>query len=114
MESRKMVQINLFSGQEQSHGHREQTCGHRGEREGGMNGEIRIDIYPLPCGKQPVVSCCVGQGAQLGALWWPRGVGCGEQDCEGRDNVHVQLIDFIVQLETNTTLKSNYTPIKSF
>ena len=47
-----MVQINLFSGQEQSHGHREQTCGHRGEREGGMNGEIRIDIYQLPCGKQ--------------------------------------------------------------
>ena len=27
MESRKMVQMNLFSGQQQRYRHREQTCG---------------------------------------------------------------------------------------
>ena len=25
-----------------------------------------------------VGSCCIAQGAQPGALWRPRGVGCGE------------------------------------
>ena len=32
---------------------RKWICGH-GEREGGMNWEIRIDICTLPCGKQIV------------------------------------------------------------
>ena len=52
MESRKMVQVNLFAGQEQRHRHREWTCGHGGEGEGGTNWEIRIDIHTLPCVKQ--------------------------------------------------------------
>ena len=34
MESRKMVLINLFAGQEQTPRHREQTCGHSGRRRG--------------------------------------------------------------------------------
>ena len=39
-----------------------------GEGEGGMNWEMRIDIYTLPCVKQIVRSCCLAQGAQLSAL----------------------------------------------
>ena len=35
--SRKMVQMNLFAGQEQRHRCKERTCGHREEGEGGMN-----------------------------------------------------------------------------
>ena len=36
-ESRKTVLMNLFSGQQWKHRHREQTCGHIGEGESGMN-----------------------------------------------------------------------------
>ena len=32
--------------------------------------------YPV-WNRQLVGSCCRVQGAQLGVLWWPRGVGCG-------------------------------------
>ena len=35
MESRKMVVMNLFVGQEQRCRHRKQTCGHNGVRVGG-------------------------------------------------------------------------------
>ena len=34
MESRKMVLMNLFAGQQKRHRHREQACGHSGERRG--------------------------------------------------------------------------------
>ena len=34
MESRKMVLMNLFAGQEKRHRHREHTCGHCGGRGG--------------------------------------------------------------------------------
>ena len=48
-----MVQMNLFAGQEYRHRCREWTCGHgEGGRGGGMNWEIGIDIYTLPCVKQ--------------------------------------------------------------
>ena len=34
-----------------------------------------VDIYTVLCiNWQLVGSCCITQGAQLGALWWPRGV----------------------------------------
>ena len=47
-----MIQMNLTAGQEWRHRHREWTCGHGGEGEGGeMNWEIGIDIYTLPCVK---------------------------------------------------------------
>ena len=36
---------------------------------GGMNWEMGIDIYTLPCVKQIVGTCCIMQGAQLSALW---------------------------------------------
>ena len=47
MESRKMVPINLFSGQEWRNRHREQTYGHGGgkEGEGKMYGESNMEIY---------------------------------------------------------------------
>ena len=34
MESRKMVLMNLFTGKEKRHKHREQTCGHSAGRRG--------------------------------------------------------------------------------
>ena len=53
MESRKTIQIKLFAKQKQRCRHREQTYGHQGEKgKGGMNWEIRIDIYTLLCIKQ--------------------------------------------------------------
>ena len=48
----KMVQMNLFVGQQQRHRCREWTCGHGGEGEGGTNMEIRFDINTIPCVKQ--------------------------------------------------------------
>ena len=39
--------MNLSAQQEQRCRHREQTCGHRGEGEDGMNWETGIDIYLL-------------------------------------------------------------------
>ena len=46
MESRKMVLLNLFSGQQWRNRHREQTYGH-GERGGGgeMHGESKMETY---------------------------------------------------------------------
>ena len=50
VESRKMIQMNLFAGQKQRLRHREWTCEHGvGE---GMNWEIGIDICALPRVKQ--------------------------------------------------------------
>ena len=37
MESRKMVLMNLLLGQQWKRRHKEQTYGHSGEEEGGMN-----------------------------------------------------------------------------
>ena len=47
MEFRKMVQMNLFAGQQGRNRHREQTYGHKGlERgEGEMYGESNMEIY---------------------------------------------------------------------
>ena len=47
MESRKMVLMNLFGGQQWRHRCREQTCEH-GEGESGTNGESSIETYVLP------------------------------------------------------------------
>ena len=58
----------LFAGQEQRRGCREQMCEQGGGIEGGMNSEIRIDVYTLACVKQIVGGCCKVQGAQHGAL----------------------------------------------
>ena len=47
MESRKMVLMNLFTGQQWRCRHREQACGQGGgeEGEGEMNGENSTEAY---------------------------------------------------------------------
>ena len=47
MESRKMIQMNLFAKQKQRHRRREQTYGHQGGKEEWDDWEIGIDIYTL-------------------------------------------------------------------
>ena len=44
-----MVQLNLLAKQKYRHRCRERTYGYQGGREGGMNGEIGVDIYTLLC-----------------------------------------------------------------
>ena len=50
MESRKMVLVNLFEGQQQKNRHREQTYGH-GEKggEGEVYGESNMETYITIC-----------------------------------------------------------------
>ena len=48
MESGKMVLVNLLAGQQWRRRHKEQTCGHIGEGEGGTNGESCMETYALP------------------------------------------------------------------
>ena len=45
VESRKMVQMNLYAGQEDRCGYRGQMCVHGGGGEGGTNWESRSDTY---------------------------------------------------------------------
>ena len=56
VESRKIVHMNLISGQAERQRRREWTCGWdmRWGEEEGKNWEIRIDMYTLPCVKQIV------------------------------------------------------------
>ena len=50
VESRKMVLMNLFVGQEQRHRHREELCGHnRGRRGWDELGEQHGNIYITVC-----------------------------------------------------------------
>ena len=67
IESRKMVLMNPFSGQQWRRRHREQLCGH-----GGGGGRIeRIvwkHIHYHMQNREQVGICCVTQGAQLSAL----------------------------------------------
>ena len=50
--TRNMVEMNLYAVQQQRHRCREKTCRYKGDGEGVMNCESRIDIYTLPCVKQ--------------------------------------------------------------
>ena len=49
MEFRKMVLRSLFAGQQWRCRLRGQTCGHRGEEEGGTQGERHGDMYIAIC-----------------------------------------------------------------
>ena len=51
MESRKIVLVNLFAGQQWRHRHREQIYRHgsRGDGEGGMYGESNMQTYFTIC-----------------------------------------------------------------
>ena len=76
MESRKMLLIKLFSGQQWRHRHREQTYGHGGwgkkERAGCME-KVGKHILPYVI-RQPMGICC---RTQTRAQEQPRGVGWG-------------------------------------
>ena len=76
MESRKMGLMKLSAGQEDRHRGREWTCVDMGGRGGGRRTEKVALMYThyLVWNSQPVGSCCIAQGAQLSALWGPRGV----------------------------------------
>ena len=51
MESRKMILMNLFAGQQWRHRHRERTYGQGQVEEGDseMNRESSMETYTLPC-----------------------------------------------------------------
>ena len=69
MESRKMILMNLFAEQQWRHRHREQTCGHSGEGEGGTNWKSDGETYILPYINQIAMGiCCRIHGAQIGSL----------------------------------------------
>ena len=48
MTSGEMVLVNLLAGQQWRRRHKEQTCGHVGEGEGGTNGKRSMEAYALP------------------------------------------------------------------
>ena len=47
-----MALLNLSAGHEWRLRHIEWPCGHRAGRKGGVNWEIRVDIYTRPCVNQ--------------------------------------------------------------
>ena len=55
MEPRKMVLMNLFTGQQWICRHKEETYGHRLEEEGGTNGESSMETYILTYVKKKAV-----------------------------------------------------------
>ena len=62
-----------------------------------MNWESSTDnIYITTCKQIAAESCCIAQGAQLGAMWWPRGLG-GREAQEGGVYVYLWLIHDVVQ-----------------
>ena len=73
MESRKIVLMNLFAGQEQNRRHREWACGHSRGRRGEENWESNTEMYTLYVKQMLMGSCCVTQGAQPGAEMSQRG-----------------------------------------
>ena len=66
MESRKIVLMKLFAGQQWRHREKEQTYGHSGAGEGGVNGESSRETYTLPYVKEPVEICCMMQSSTPG------------------------------------------------
>ena len=108
MESRKMVVMNIWAGQEQRLRHREQTCGHR---------ERSTEIYTLPYVKQIASGRYgVSQGAYLVFCDNLEGwnvVGGGREAQEGGNKCIPIADSCCCMAETNTTLWGNYPPIKS-
>ena len=67
MESRKMVLMNLFAGQQWRRRHTKQTVDTVGEGEGGTNSENSMQTYTLPYVKQIAsgnVLCDTGSSTQ--------------------------------------------------
>ena len=77
MESTEVVPMNLFVGQGRD-ADVDTDLGTQWEEEGGKNWESGIDIYILLCVRQMASGKRLYKtGAQLGALWWPPGLGWG-------------------------------------
>ena len=59
MESEKLIQVNLFIQQKQTHGHRKQTYGYKGDRWWGelgvWNWHMRTIVYGMNGQQVPVV-----------------------------------------------------------
>ena len=70
MESRKMVQMNLFAGQQWKHRQRRQTCGHRewNKWRGGTSGESSMDTYILTCKIDASGNLLYDSGGQTSAV----------------------------------------------
>ena len=54
----KMVQMNLFTKQKQSHRCRKQTYGYQWEIRGGINWEMGMDMYTVCVGTQSCLTLC--------------------------------------------------------
>ena len=67
MESRKIVEINLFTGQNRD-ADVEDEHADTGKGEDGMNWKRRMRIYTRPCVNRWPVGTWTPQGAQLGSL----------------------------------------------
>ena len=67
VESRKMVQMNLFLRQEWRHRHRNGREDTGGERKDGTNWEIRVDKCTLQCKKQTASRKLLYREFQFGA-----------------------------------------------
>ena len=80
--------------------------------EGWRNWESSADIYIHyhVWNRELMRTTSVAQGAQLHALWWPRGVGCGggvgERSKREGMYVYLQLIHFIVQQKLTQPCKA--------
>ena len=104
-----MVQMNLFAGRNRYADIENGRVGLGGERRV-MNSEIGTAMHTLPRVKQTAsghTAPCIRQGAQLGALWWPSGVGCslGRREVQERKAVCVHIaVSFHCTRETNNTL----------
>ena len=79
--------------------------GHKGKNK--RVGRIKGVTLTLLCVKQLVGSCCIAQGTQLGALWWPREMGWedGRREAQQGGDICILMADSHYCIaETNTTL----------
>ena len=74
-----------------------------GEGKGETNWKHSIDTHTLSYVKQLMGSCSITQGAQLGALWQPRGVGEGRRAIQEKGDIG------IVQSLMSDSLQSKWT-----
>lgn len=77
------------------------------EGDSGRNWDTSVDMFTLPCEKQLVRTCCIGQGARLGALGWPRRVGMtvGEKELQEGGDLCTYIADSLhYTAKMNTTL----------
>ena len=114
-----MVLMNLSARQHWRHRHREESCGHRRRRrggKGGTNSESNTETYALLYVEQ------ITGGKLLyntkSSTWcsvttlegWDRGWGRVQ---DGGDTCILMADSCCYMAETNTTLESNYLPIKN-